>query len=259
MLETIKIFFNEWGNLLLTLVGLSAIGVYWFQERRKVSEAASLIILQVNDLQKRLREIQSYIVDGKLNDSAFYESQEIFTNNYWDRYKHYFVRKLDPDSFNLFNEFYDCASEVLEQQQLMKNMLKNSFYITQNWFSQLEAVYMQTGLQNCVANPVDINSLIQGLMQTAPQNLTAEQKMAVENMIRQIGASSENVDFSSFWNTYRRNQSNIQMVINQNGFSVYIPKQIQLSLEKALKKYLSFQILGCEGYNKLRRYANRRI
>lgn len=255
----LKHFIRDWGNLLLTIAGASAIFLYLIQERRKVSEAASLIVLQVNDLQEKLREIQSYIVDGKLNDSAFYESQEIFTNNYWDRYKHYFVRKLDPDSFNLFNEFYDCASEVLEQQQLMKNMLKNSFYITQNWFSQLEAAYMQTGLQNCVANPVDMNSLIQGLMQTAPQNLTAEQKGAVENMIRQIGASSANVDFSFFWNTYRRNQSNIQMVINQNGFSVYIPKQIQLSLEKALKKYLSFQILGCEGYNKLRRYANRRI
>ena len=110
-------------DILLVVVGASAFAVYKLQERRKISDAASLIVLQVNDLQKRLREIRTYIDnDGVLNDTAFYESQIIFTENYWDKYKHYFVRKIDSESFRLFNDFYACASEVLEQQQLMKNL-----------------------------------------------------------------------------------------------------------------------------------------
>lgn len=259
MLDIIKTFFNEWGNFLLTLVGLSAICVYCFQERRKMSEAASLITLQVNDLQERLREIQSYIVDEALNEPAFYESQIIFPENYWDKYKHYFVRKIDSESFHLFNDFYACASEVLEQQQLMKNLQKNSFFVIQNVLAQMEAGYIQAGLQNCSANPVDANMLVQGLSQSIPQNLTSEQKTAFENMIKQLSTFNANIDFTAFWNFYRLNQSNIQAVINQNGFINYIPVQIRISLEKALKKYVSLQITGSDGYKKLKKIANRKI
>lgn len=208
-------------DLLLVIVGTSAFVVYRFQERRKISDAASLIVLQVNDLQKRLRDIQSYIVNGVLNDTAFYESQIIFTKNYWDKYKHYFVRKIDSESFRLFNDFYDCASEVLEQQQLMKNLQKNSFFVIQNVIAQFEAGYIQTGFQNYSNNGT--------------------------------------IDFNAFSDFCRLNQSNIKEIINQNRFINYIPLQIGISLEKALKKYVSFPITGSDGYKKLKKIANRKI
>lgn len=123
-------FIGENGlNILLVIVTASAFFVYWVQERRKVSEAASLIVMQVEDLQKRIREIGSYISEGTLNDTAFYESQSILKKDYWDQYKHYFIRKLDSFSFNIFDEFYNCATEILEQQELMKNLQKNYFFI----------------------------------------------------------------------------------------------------------------------------------
>lgn len=123
-------FIGENGlNILLVIVTASAFFVYWVQERRKVSEAASLIVMQVEDLQKRIREIGSYISEGTLNDKAFYESQSILKKDYWDQYKHYFIRKLDSFSFNIFDEFYNCATEILEQQELMKNLQKNYFFI----------------------------------------------------------------------------------------------------------------------------------
>lgn len=83
----------NWLNILLVVVGASAFFIYWVQERRKVSEAASLIVMQVEDLQKRIREIGSYISEGILNDTAFYESQILFKTDYWNQYKHYFIRK----------------------------------------------------------------------------------------------------------------------------------------------------------------------
>lgn len=60
---------TNWLDILLVVVGASAFYIYWAQERRKVSEAASLIIMQVEDLQKRIREIGSYISEGNLNDT----------------------------------------------------------------------------------------------------------------------------------------------------------------------------------------------
>ena len=61
---------TNWLDILLVIVGASAFFIYWAQERRKVSEAASLIVMQVEDLLKRIREIGSYISEGNLNDTA---------------------------------------------------------------------------------------------------------------------------------------------------------------------------------------------
>ena len=49
--------------------------------------------------------------------------------DYWDQYKHYFIRKLDSFSFNTFDEFYNCATEILEQQELMKNFAEELFLL----------------------------------------------------------------------------------------------------------------------------------
>lgn len=84
--EIVNFIGTNWLDILLVLVGLSAFFVFFVQERRKVSEAASLIIMQVEDLQKRIREIDSYISEGVLNDTAFYESQMLFKINYWNQY-----------------------------------------------------------------------------------------------------------------------------------------------------------------------------
>ena len=121
---------GNWLNILLVIVGASAFIVYWVQEHRKISEAASLIVLQVEELQTRIAEISSYISEGKLDEGAFYESQMLFKTDYWDKHKHYFVRTMDPFSFETFDAFYNCASEILEQQQFMKNLQKNSMFLT---------------------------------------------------------------------------------------------------------------------------------
>ena len=69
---------KNWIDILLVIVGASAFIIYWVQERRKISEAASLIVLQVEELQTSIAEVGSYISEGKLNDGAFYESQMLF-------------------------------------------------------------------------------------------------------------------------------------------------------------------------------------
>ena len=53
MWANIANFINEnWIDILLVIVGASAFIIYWVQERRKISEAASLIVLQVSKYEK---------------------------------------------------------------------------------------------------------------------------------------------------------------------------------------------------------------
>ena len=128
MLEFIK---DNWANILLIIVGSFALATYILQERKKKIDAASLIVLQIDEFQERLREISTFIVDGQLNETAFYESLPLMDTDYWNKYKHYFVRKMDATSYTALNQLYEYVSEIQEQQMLMKAFQKNSFQITQ--------------------------------------------------------------------------------------------------------------------------------
>lgn len=249
----------NWIDVALILVGLSALLIYWLQERRKVSEAASLIVMQVEDLQKHIREIATYIVEGQLNAGAFYESQMLFKTDYWDKYKHYFIRKMDTFSFNTFDDFYSCASEVLEQQQLMKQLQKNSFFLTQQVLMHTEMNSIAHNLALCKQNPIDPDQLIKAMTGSMPQDVDPDQKTAVENTLKSFAMSNPNVDFNLFWKMYNGNKADIHAVINQKGLTEYIPVQIRISLENALRKYTSNQIIGCEGYQKLKKIAIRKF
>lgn len=127
MLEFIK---DNWANILLIIVGSFALATYILQERKKKIDAASLIVLQIDEFQERLREISTFIVDGQLNETAFYESLPLMDTDYWNKYKHYFVRKMDATSYTALNQLYEYVSEIQEQQMLMKAFQKNSFVDT---------------------------------------------------------------------------------------------------------------------------------
>ncbi|MDD6143011.1 MAG: hypothetical protein PUD16_05910 [bacterium] len=258
MLNTIWGFLKaNWIDLLLIFVGASALLIYWLQERRKISDAASLIVTQVEELQKSIREIGSYIVDKKLNEGAFYESQTLYKTDYWNQYKHYFIKRIDAYSFNIFDEFYNCASEVLEQQQLMKNLQKNSFFLTQQMLMQMESQSITQTMAACVQSPTDSNFLIQAARNTIPQDMDPAQKAAIENFLQQFNPAKLGINYDLFWNTFNTYKGNLHSIINQQALTSYIPQQIRISLDNALQKYHSIPIIGCEGYRKLKKIASR--
>lgn len=106
IIEYIKTNWSYISDFLIILVGLSAVWIYKAQEKGKIKDAASLVILQIDELQTRVREIQSYITEKGLNFGAFYESLPLIDTNYWDKYKHLFIRKIDNKSYNDFNRFF---------------------------------------------------------------------------------------------------------------------------------------------------------
>lgn len=258
-MNIISFLCTNWVNILLIIVGTFALLTYVLQERRNVTEAASLVVQQIGELQERIKEIQSYIVDGQLNETAFYESKIILSEDYWSHYKHYFVRKIDSQSYRTLNSLYDCASEIQEQQQLMKSLQKNFFFVTQQVLSNLETNYIISGLNGSAYYPVDSRQIVSGLLQNMPQNLEPKQQEAIENMLKQVAISNENIDSTVFWKTYTKNRESIKAVINQKGLTSYTPLQIRLSLEKALKQYALLEIVGCEGFKKLEKIACRKL
>ena len=259
LLSILSFLSRNWVNLLLILVGTVALLVYILQERKKETEAASLIVQQIDELQDRLIDIQSYIVNGQLNGTGFYESQEVINEDYWNKYKHYFIKKMDDKSYRTLNLLYNCVYEIQEQQNLMKNLQKNHFYMTQRVIADLESSYILDGFRNCTKYPLDIQQVVSAMLQSVPQNLTNEQRISIENMFHSVAESNDITDFNMFWKEYNKKVDWLRRIIDKNGLIEYIPLQIRMSLEKALSQYALLEITGSDGYNRLKRIAGRRI
>ena len=259
MWEEILIFFENTKNIWPLFVGCIAFLVYILQERRKVSEAASLIVLQIEDLKGQIKKINSYIIDKKLNDAAFYESQILFQKDYWNEYKHYFVKKMDSGSFNIFDDFYNCASSILEQQQLMKNLQKNFFFLTQQVLAQTESNLFQQAMFSSSQSSTDINQFTRVMVSLFPSNIQQNDKELLQNMVKNIAIANQNFDENSIYQVFNKNKIAFHNFTNSIGFTEYIPEQIRISLEKALKQESSIEIIGCNGLKIMKKIANRKF
>lgn len=235
------------------LVGFVALLVYILQARRKVSEAASLIVMQVEELKKKIQEIGSYIVDGKLDSSAFYESQPLFEKNYWNEYKHYFVNKIDHSSFTIFNEFYNCASEILEQQQFMKQLQKDYFLLTQHILINAESSFFQKAMKKDSQEPR--KTIFEVLVSMLPEKVSMEQKNVINDILKNIESSYPDFYSRIINHDFERNKNKFHQFINNQGLTSYLPIQSRITIEKHLKREASIEIIGCKGYNKMKRIA----
>lgn len=240
-------------DILLVLVGLTAFIIYFLQEREKRREAAALIYLQINEIQKGIEEISSYIIQGQLNATAFYESLPLIEENYWSKYKHYFVNRIDGKSFESINKLYKYALELQEQQSLMKNMQKNTFFITQNLMANIESQYLLEGLKD--KSNLDLNELATFLDKTSPQSVTKEEKENVLNLFGQNGKEISSKDWDLFWKKYNQQREELKYTINSKAFDEYIPVQIRISLEKIIKQYMFLNIDALTGYAKIKKIS----
>lgn len=246
-METIwKFIVENWVNLLLVIVTSFALVVYILQERKKATEAASLIKLQIDELQKGIGEIDSFIVNDQLNATAFYESQLLLDENYWNKYKHYFVRKMDSKDFESISKLYEYASEIQEQQILMKNLQKSFFGVSQQTIAMLEMNEIMKQL-----NTINNSQILEIIKSKLLEELTGEkEKETICNVFTNYGSGVNNIN---------NNKQQIISLVNQNYLTQYCPLQIKITLEKYIKKYSLLEIDGTDGYKMLKKTSKRRF
>lgn len=249
---------KNWVNMCLVFVGSFALVIYLLQERRKKIDAASLIVLQIDEVRDKLREISTYIIEGKLNETAFYESLPLMGENYWNKYKHYFVRDMDAMSYGSLNQLYNYVSEVQEQQLLMQSLQKNNFYLTQLILTNLEAQFIYIGLNNSYGNiaPAQIVATIENML---PPNMLEEEKNNLHILLKRMIEQNPNLDVNQFWNMYWQQEGKLKEIINKGALTSYTPIQIKISLEKILKEYSMLEIVGTEGYQMLKKFSKKKF
>lgn len=141
----------------------------------------------------------------------------------------------------------------------MKNLQKNSLFLTQQMLMQSETNYILQILAMCAQNPVDVPTLLKTIEGSLPADASDEQKTAFENLMKRMTASTQNIDPNTFWKYLLIRAKPIFIRNQSKALTHYIPVQIRITLENALKKYNAIQVIGCEGYRKLKKIANRKF
>lgn len=100
---------NYWSDLLLSIVGLSAFVVYFIQKRDKKRAAATLILGQIDSIEKRVVKLKE---DNQLGNPSVYNTQAIIKENMWEQYKHLFVKELSSPEYEIVQRFFDYAEQI---------------------------------------------------------------------------------------------------------------------------------------------------
>ena len=257
MLESIltTVIGANWEKFLPAVVGLVAIFLYILQEYRKKKDAAALIVLQISELKNRITEFQPYIYDSGINDKNFYESLPFIKTNYWENYKHLFVNEIDVNSYNSIEKFYKYVEIIQEQQDLVKNLLKDYFFHRQKIINDARMKFIENTLKEVDSTAISSKQYDE-LLKHLPLSPENEQTKQIFSLIlRQLQQQNPNIDMQRFWKIYANKNEWLINVTNQNALSICIPLQVVETLKIILKQYSSLEIVAQEGYKELSNLA----
>mgnify|MGYP000836431542 FL=1 len=165
---------------------------------------------------------------------------------------------MDAAEYSTLNKFYNYASEIQEQHQLMKNLQRNGFFQTQGAYTQLEVQNILRDLDT-LNNLPNAQELSKAVRETVPSNTSEENKKTLDSMVQQVLTANPQFDMSQFWATYNRHRGQIYDVLNQGALTYYVPKQIGLSLEKSIQGAMNLGIAGRDGYRVLKKISKRKL
>jgi len=84
------------------LVGSVAWIIYRKQQRDHKKDAANIVLLEIQNAERVLRQVKESLRNGALPENLFTMQTES-----WSEYKYLFVRNLDRDEWDTITDFYD--------------------------------------------------------------------------------------------------------------------------------------------------------
>ena len=100
---------ENWLNVLLVIVGLSAFGVYFAQKRDQRKSAATLLKSQIDAIEKSVAILRN---DHDLGNISVYQLNVLINENMWENYRHLFVKRMTRSETDTIQEFYDNAERI---------------------------------------------------------------------------------------------------------------------------------------------------
>lgn len=92
-----------------------------------------------------------------------------------------------------------------------------------------------------------------------PEGISEKSRQTLNSIVQQVLATNPQLDMNQFWSMFNQQQERMKGIINQGVLTTYIPRQIGLSLEKAIQETSMLGIAGGEAYHVLKKFAKRKL
>lgn len=250
-----KVIFDSIISILLVLGGFTAFLIYYFQCKSRRRDAAALIVTQIEELKEKLLQINNISIDNTINEKAFYETLDIITENQWEKYKHLFIKRIDSYSFKTINNFYELVLSVREQLIFVKQLQHQQYFNIQGMLDSNCNKFIMDTLDFSLSSTgiKDFKQLIVDKQATNEEE--EKQKNLMLNILDSLIVSNPNYDINQFWKIYNAKKELLKSVVNSSPYISYVPLQVSETFNKAIKNISSIEIIGCEGFRKLKRIA----
>ncbi|MCH5167090.1 MAG: hypothetical protein J1F35_04270 [Erysipelotrichales bacterium] len=240
-------------NIIIALGGLGAFITYFWQKKARTRDAAALVVTQIEELKDKILEINDIAVDGKLNETEFYETLDIITDNQWEKYRHVFIKKIDSYSYRTINKFYDCALGIREQLLFVKQLQHNQYFNIQGMLDTNCNKFILDGMSYVEPNLSDLKKYIDQIETKNDEDKKI--KDIVNSMLLESLKINITQDMKHFFEIYNSQKSKIVEITNSNVYINYIPTQVYLTISKLINNINSIEVIGCTGYKKLKKIA----
>ena len=148
---------NLFQTIVLILTAFITLGLYWDRKRKEVRNAAIILSLQIDEIEKNIEYVLSEgIINGAILETSMHYSSLIFEENHWDKYSHLIVGHISSEAFEKIDEFYKAAYQIREQQVFIKQKIQQS--IDSKVWHYYAASYTQVA-----NNDVDLQIKIQAI------------------------------------------------------------------------------------------------
>lgn len=148
---------NLFQTIVLILTAFITLGLYWDRKRKEVRNAAVILSLQIDEIEKNIEYVLSEgIINGAILETSMHYSSLIFEENHWDKYSHLIVGHISSEAFEKIDEFYKAAYQIREQQVFIKQKIQQS--IDSKVWHYYAASYTQAA-----NNDVDLQIKIQAI------------------------------------------------------------------------------------------------
>ena len=242
-------------NILLVIGGFTGFLVYFFQKANKKREAAALIVTQIEDIKEKILSINNISENNIINEKAFYETLDIITDNQWEKYRHLFINKIDSHSFKMISKFYEYTLSIREQLIFTKNLQHQQLFNIQGMLNNDCNNFLMETLNSSMSNN-SITSFRDDILKNKTQNEDEEKTKKIQvDILNELIQANPNYDINNFWKIYNSKKSLLRDIFNSSPFITYIPLQISQTLNEQLKNINTIEIIGCEGFRKLKKIS----
>lgn len=118
---------NFFQSLILIITVCFTIWEYFRREKNKVSNAVTILMLQIKDIERNVEYIPAEgLLNGLIQEVPMHYSAIIFEENQWEKYSHLIVGKVSQSTFSRIDNFFKVAYNIREQQIFIKQKIQQS-------------------------------------------------------------------------------------------------------------------------------------